>query len=58
MADFAAGRLARHMVPRYVRIVDAMPRTETEKVAKHVLKELGVTADTTDREPAASSRPR
>lgn len=50
VADWVAARLARHMVPRYVRLVDAIPRTETEKPAKYKLKELGVTADTVDFE--------
>lgn len=50
--EWAVERLARHAVPRYVRITDALPRTETEKVAKQALKELGVTSDTADREAA------
>ena len=48
---WAAGRLARHMVPRYVRLAAAIPRTPTEKVAKHVLAAEGMTADTIDFEP-------
>lgn len=50
VADWVAARLARHMVPRYVRLADAIPRTETEKPAKYQLKALGVTADTVDFE--------
>lgn len=42
MADF--------MVPRYIRFVDALPKTPTEKVQKFVLREEGVTPDTWDRE--------
>jgi crotonobetaine/carnitine-CoA ligase len=50
--DWAAGRLAPFMVPRYLRIVASIPRTETEKAAKHALKALGVTPDAYDREAA------
>jgi crotonobetaine/carnitine-CoA ligase len=50
--DWAAQRLARHMVPRYIRLAEAIPRTPTEKSAKHVLAAEGVTADTVDFEPS------
>ena len=40
------------MVPRYIRIVDALPKTPTSKVEKHRLRAEGVTADTWDREAA------
>jgi crotonobetaine/carnitine-CoA ligase len=56
VADWAAGRLAPHMVPRYVRLCAELPRTETEKVAKHLLKAQGVTPDTHDFDPRAVSR--
>jgi crotonobetaine/carnitine-CoA ligase len=46
--EWAQSRLAPHMVPRYVRMADALPRTETEKAAKYKLKALGVTTDTLD----------
>lgn len=51
VVDWAAGLLARHMVPRYVRLTDAIPRTETEKAAKYRLKALGVTPDAEDFDP-------
>ena len=38
------------MVPRYVEVLDALPRTPTEKVEKYRLAERGVTAATWDRE--------
>jgi carnitine-CoA ligase len=37
------------MVPRYVRVVDALPRTATSKVQKYLLRQAGVTSDTWDR---------
>src|ERR1700712_4290913 len=38
-------RMARHMVPRYIRIIDELPKTPTAKVEKHVLRAEGLTAD-------------
>ncbi len=38
------------MVPRYIRVLDALPKTPTSKVEKHVLRAQGVTSDTWDRE--------
>ena len=42
-------RVAHFMVPRYVRIVESMPMTPTEKVRKTTLREQGITPDTWDR---------
>jgi crotonobetaine/carnitine-CoA ligase len=42
--------VAHHMIPRYVRIIDELPKTPTAKVEKHVLRAEGVTAETWDRE--------
>lgn len=42
--------MASFMVPRYVRIVDALPKTPTERVQKFALRAEGVTPDTYDRE--------
>lgn len=42
-------RMPTFMVPRYVEIVQQLPRTATEKVQKKVLRERGVTASTWDR---------
>jgi crotonobetaine/carnitine-CoA ligase len=40
----------RHMVPRYIEITDApLPRTPTEKVARSVLRQRGLTEATFDR---------
>ena len=49
---FLVDRLARYAVPRYIRIVDDFPRTETFRIKKHELKDLGVTPDTFDAEIA------
>lgn len=42
-------RIPDFAVPRYLRFVDALPLTPSEKVRKVVLREEGVTADTHDR---------
>lgn len=48
LAEFLAGRLAKFAVPRYYRVVDALPKTETHRVIKKVLEAEGVTEDTVD----------
>ncbi|MFD0533469.1 hypothetical protein ACFQY7_06380 [Actinomadura luteofluorescens] len=47
---FLVPRMAHFMVPRYVRVVGALPHTPTHKVEKHRLRAEGVTHDTADRE--------
>jgi crotonobetaine/carnitine-CoA ligase len=37
------------MVPRYVRIMERMPKTPTEKIQKAELRKQGITADSWDR---------
>jgi crotonobetaine/carnitine-CoA ligase len=46
------GRMAYFMIPRYIRFMDALPKTATGRVKKYTLREEGVTADTWDREAA------
>ncbi len=42
-------RMAAFMVPRYLRVMRALPKTPTERVQKFELRQQGVTADTFDR---------
>ena len=49
---FLGERMAYFMVPRYVRILDELPKTPTAKVQKHLLRDEAVTDDTWDREKA------
>ena len=49
---FLIPRMAHFMVPRFVRIVPALPKTPTQKVQKHLLRSEGITPDTWDREKA------
>jgi crotonobetaine/carnitine-CoA ligase len=43
-------RMPRFAVPRYIEIVDDLPRNAVGRVLKYVLRERGVTANTWDRE--------
>ncbi len=52
LTEFLIPRLAYFMVPRYVRMVPEIPKTDTNKTRKVVFREQGVTADTWDRERA------
>jgi crotonobetaine/carnitine-CoA ligase len=50
LMEFLGERMAYFMIPRYVRVLDELPKTPSAKVMKHVLREQGVTDDTWDRE--------
>ena len=52
---FLRPRMAHFMIPRYIRVVDGLPRTPTAKIEKVKLREEGLTADTWDREAAGIS---
>jgi crotonobetaine/carnitine-CoA ligase len=52
LIEYLIPRMPRHMVPRFVEIVDELPRTPSFKVKKEVLRAAGVTARTWDRERA------
>jgi crotonobetaine/carnitine-CoA ligase len=49
LVAFCGERMAAFMVPRYVRYVDQLPKTATERVQKYVLREAG-TNGSWDRE--------
>lgn len=54
LAAFCEEQLPSFMVPRYVEVVDELPRTPTDKVAKHRLREQGddgMTPGTRDLRP-------
>ena len=52
LVQYCAAHMAYFMVPRYIRVVDAFPKTGTERTMKYQLKAQGVTPDTWDREAA------
>jgi crotonobetaine/carnitine-CoA ligase len=47
--EFCEGRIPAFAIPRFIRVVDAMPKTPSERVQKAQLRALGVTEDTHDR---------
>jgi crotonobetaine/carnitine-CoA ligase len=49
---FLAARMPHFMVPRYVRVEAALPKTPTNKIQKTGLRAEGVTPGTFDREAA------
>jgi crotonobetaine/carnitine-CoA ligase len=52
LTHWMAERMPYFMVPRYIRFMDQLPKTPTERVQKVKLREEGITADTFDREAA------
>lgn len=52
LLEFLRPRMPHFMIPRYIRVVDALPRTPTAKVQKIMLRQEGITEDTWDREAA------
>ena len=49
---FLIARLPHFMVPRFVRIVRELPKTQTNRVQKSELRKAGITPDCWDREAA------
>ena len=49
---FLEPRMAYFMVPRYIELIDALPKTPTGKVQKFPLRERGLTSAVWDREAA------
>lgn len=56
LADHCSQHMARFMVPRYVRLLPALPKTPTDKVEKFRLQAEGIVPGTWDRE-AETPRP-
>lgn len=54
--DYCKGRIPEFAIPRFIRIVDALPRTPSEKIQKAVLREDGITDDTHDRTKTSVGR--
>jgi len=52
LCEYLSKRMPRHWVPRFVEYTAELPRTESHKVKKAVLREAGVNAETWDREQA------
>lgn len=52
LMQYCETHMAYFMIPRYVRFVDAFPKTGTERTMKYQLKDDGVTPETWDRDAA------
>jgi crotonobetaine/carnitine-CoA ligase len=52
LTRFLIGRLPYFMVPRYLELAAQLPKTPTQKVHKHLLRERGITGGVWDREAA------
>lgn len=52
LLDFCQPRMPYFAVPRYLRAMEELPRTENGKIRKFKLRDEGVTADTWDRDKA------
>ena len=50
LIEFLAPRMAYFMVPRYVEVAEALPKTQTGKIQKYALRERGLTPQTWDRD--------
>ncbi|GAA3759168.1 ATP-dependent acyl-CoA ligase [Plantactinospora mayteni] len=49
LLSWCRGKIPAFAIPRFLRIVDALPKTPSEKVRKAALREAGITTDTFDR---------
>ncbi|MEQ3552656.1 AMP-binding protein [Pseudonocardia nematodicida] len=56
IVGFLCSRVARFMVPRYVEIVESLPKTPTQKVRKVELRAAGISPATWDREAGQPRR--
>lgn len=52
LTEFLIERMPYFMVPRYVEFAGALPKTPTQKVLKHELRDRGIGGDVWDREAA------
>ena len=55
---FFRERLPYFAIPRYVEVIDALPRNATMRVMKHHLRDRGITGDTWDLESLGLTVPR
>ncbi len=54
LVRYCEAHMARFMVPRFIRFMEALPKTPTERIRKYRLREDGITDDTFDRESGPS----
>ena len=46
LLDYCQSRMAHFAVPRYIRFIQELPRTPSQRVEKYKLREEGVTLET------------
>lgn len=49
LAEYCAANMARFMVPRYIEVMESLPKTPTQRIEKYKLKSRGRTPATWDR---------
>ncbi|NJC71872.1 ATP-dependent acyl-CoA ligase [Planosporangium thailandense] len=54
LLSWCEGKIPAFAIPRFLRIVDSLPKTPSEKVRKAALREAGITIDTFDRTAVAN----
>ena len=52
LIEFLIPTMPHYMVPRFVRIMDELPKTATNKIMKFAIRDEGITGDTWDAEAA------
>ncbi|MNU04037.1 crotonobetaine/carnitine-CoA ligase [compost metagenome] len=52
LIGWLAERVPHYMVPRFVRVVEELPKTASGKLQKHVLRSEGLAGGTWDRDAA------
>ncbi len=52
LIEYLIPLMPHYMVPRFVRVMNELPKTATNKLMKYAIREEGVTADTWDAEAA------
>jgi crotonobetaine/carnitine-CoA ligase len=50
LVDSLTDRLPRFAIPRYVRVIEELPKTHAQRIQKYRLREEGITPDTWDRD--------
>ncbi len=50
LIEFIIPRMPHYAIPRYIRVMDTLPKTPTGKLLKEELRKEGITPDTWDRE--------
>ena len=54
--SFCDATMPRFAVPAYVRVVDELPKTPSQRIQKFKLRAEGITADTVDIRPARAPK--